>query len=68
MTAATKSAARRKVRTELKQGRLVKQPCVVCGDAEVEAHHEDYAKPLEVVWLCRDHHAWVHRKPRWWHE
>jgi hypothetical protein len=42
-------------------GALVREPCLFCGDPNVEAHHHDYAKPLEVTWLCRDHHALVHR-------
>jgi hypothetical protein len=24
-------------------------------------HHPDYAKPLNVVWFCREHHLAIHR-------
>ena len=41
------------------QGKVVKQPCS-CGDAKVEAHHEDYSKPLDVVWMCRQCHINLH--------
>lgn len=40
----------------VKVGRLVKQPCEVCGDEEVEIHHIDYFDPLDVRWLCFVHH------------
>lgn len=43
----------------LRDGILVKKPCEVCGDSYVEAHHCDYDKPLEVMFLCPKHHqAW----------
>lgn len=48
----------------LREGKLVKQPCGVCGEAEVEAHHPDYDKPLEVVWLCKKHHHAEHVRLR----
>lgn len=32
-------------------------PCFRCGCLDTEAHHGDYSKPLEVIWLCRKHHA-----------
>jgi hypothetical protein len=43
------------------KGRLQRQPCAVCGSKVVDGHHPDYAKPLEVLWLCRRHHMEQHR-------
>lgn len=43
------------VNNAVRDGRLFKQPCH-CGSVKVEAHHEDYSKLLEVVWLCKRHH------------
>jgi len=42
--------------------KLERQPCEVCGDLNVHAHHDDYSKPLDVRWLCRSHHGAVHRR------
>ena len=36
--------------------KLTPQPCEVCGKVKVQGHHEDYSKPLDVVWLCLRHH------------
>lgn len=44
----------------LRRGKIVRQPCAECGAAEVEAHHADYARPLEVTWLCRECHLRRH--------
>ena len=43
------------------RGKLQKKPCEVCGAEKVEAHHPDYTKPLDVMWVCRKHHADIHR-------
>ena len=43
-----------------RRGILVKEPCEVCGSHETEKHHDDYDKPLEVRWLCRQHHLEHH--------
>ncbi len=40
----------------LKIGFMEKEACEDCGDENTEAHHPDYTKPLEVVWLCSLHH------------
>ena len=44
----------------LEKGTLKKEPCVICGEEKVDAHHENYSKPLEVIWLCRKHHRRLH--------
>lgn len=55
-----KIAARVKVCKAVSSGILKRCPCSVCGNADVEAHHEDYNKPLDVVWLCAKHHDAIH--------
>jgi hypothetical protein len=52
--------AHNKVAYAIKKGALVKQPCTVCGSDQSHAHHEDYTKPLEVIWLCAIHHKERH--------
>lgn len=46
----------------LRDGRLQKLPCWICGSSDVEAHHPDYDAPLSVVWLCAAHHKEIHLK------
>lgn len=41
----------------LRSGILRKLNCEVCGCKKSNAHHDDYAKPLEVRWLCDIHHS-----------
>lgn len=57
----TKNLARMQLRYAVKIGAIEKTPCIVCGDKLSQGHHQDYSKPLEVVWLCSKHHAEVHR-------
>lgn len=43
---------------------LIKKPkvCSICGEEKrLEAHHEDYTKPLGVKWLCRQCHFDIHK-------
>jgi len=53
----THTNAYRCVEMALKSGVLVKPTeCSACGcpdtERRVEAHHHDYTKPLDVIWLC----------------
>lgn len=58
-----KRKAQIKVGNAIRDGKLVKQPCERCGAAErIHAHHEDYSKPLDVMWLCRPCHGVRHRE------
>lgn len=56
-----KLRAKEKVRYAIKKGLMKIKPCEVCG-GKAEAHHEDYSKPLDVLWLCHTHHMNVHKK------
>jgi hypothetical protein len=46
----------------LKRGKIQRQPCERCGAEPAEGHHPDYSKPLEVRWLCVQHHIEQHRQ------
>lgn len=45
----------------IRDGRLIREPCEVCGEVDAQAHHDDYSKPLDVRWLCTTHHAEWHK-------
>lgn len=59
-----KAKAHGAVYRALRDKKLVKYPCVVCRKTVVNAHHEDYSKPLEVVWYCPTHHSARHKELR----
>jgi hypothetical protein len=48
--------ARKRVYMAVRSGKLKRSPCY-CGEVQVEGHHKDYSKPLEVIWLCKKHHS-----------
>jgi hypothetical protein len=62
LKSATKSAVWRAVRA----GRLLKPTACSCCREKVivYAHHEDYSKPLDVIWLCRQCHNDLHVRKR----
>lgn len=49
------------VSNAIRDKKLFKEPCEICGSEDTHAHHDDYAKPLNVRWLCPVHH-------RQWHD
>ena len=61
---AAKSKARSITKQYVKSSVLKKYPCRDCGALKVEAHHEDYSKPLEIIWLCKRCHARLHLKQK----
>lgn len=59
----SRKIARSRAMRALQRGALEAQPCEVCSSTDVEMHHDDYSRPLEVRWFCRDHHLDEHYDP-----
>lgn len=59
-----KEGAHNMVNGAIALGLLKHQPCEVCSDKRVIAHHDNYLPEhaLDVRWLCRQHHGEQHRK------
>ena len=58
-----KHLARARVNYYIKKGTLVKpDTCEDCGEntKDLEGHHEDYKKQLEVNWICKNCHEKRH--------
>jgi hypothetical protein len=51
--------ARKRVVKAIRDGELEKKDkCEQCNlKKKLQGHHEDYSKPLEIVWLCSSCHA-----------
>ena len=50
----------------MKSGKIIKPNfCWLCDKkCEPEAHHYDYSKPYDVIWLCSEFHHKVHKNTR----
>lgn len=58
-----KRAAQLIVQKAIRAKKLSPKPCERCGFAlGVHGHHEDYSKPLDVIWLCKKCHGQRHRE------
>jgi len=55
-----------RVNDAIRAGKLVRQPCVVCGKEPTQGHHDSYQEKdwLDVRWLCAQCHSDHHRKLR----
>jgi len=57
-----RTAAHSSVARAIRNGSLFRLPCVRCKEEKSVAHHEDYDKPLEVMWLCQPCHKQRHKE------
>lgn len=60
-----KGIASQKLRSAVRYGKIVRQPCEVCQTPKAQGHHTDYSKPLDVKWLCPKHHREEHLFEPW---
>lgn len=44
------------INNAIKSKKLFREPCEICGSEFTHGHHDDYDKPLNVRWLCSEHH------------
>ena len=45
----------------LRDKKIKKKKCLFCKNLNTVAHHHDYSKPLDVMWLCRTCHKKIHK-------
>jgi len=58
-----KIKARQQVSDAVRKGKLMRGSCTVCGSYKnIDGHHEDYSKPLDIVWLCKPCHKARHKQ------
>lgn len=57
-----KAKAHAAVSYAVRNGKMKKLNCEVCGSCDSVAHHDDYDYPLSVRWLCQAHHIEWHTK------
>ena len=61
-TKVKENKARKAVYHAIKKEVLIKSDiCMICGlSGKIEAHHKNYDKQLEVIWVCRLCHGGIH--------
>lgn len=61
-----KRKARKLLGYAISSGLVIKSDhCEICfSNSNIHGHHEDYNKPLEVLWVCAKCHKGIHKKIR----
>jgi len=57
-----RNVAHSAVAKAIRNGLLVRMPCVRCNEEKTVAHHEDYDYPLAIMWLCQACHKQRHKE------
>lgn len=58
-----KKAASTAVGNAVRDGKMTKKPCEICGSTKrTHGHHDDYDKVYDVRWLCPQHHRDWHKE------
>lgn len=60
-----KHKAYKEYRVALSNGKIKQTDyCQICGikNMPLDGHHADYEKPLEVIWICKSCHMYIHKK------
>jgi len=58
-----KRVAHMAVKRALYSGELIKLAnCQRCPRKKIDAHHDDYDRQLDIIWLCRSCHRLRHRQ------
>lgn len=60
-----KALTQSRFKDAIRYGKIVRpEVCENCKEECIpHGHHEDYTKPLEVIWLCEVCHFYLHHKP-----
>lgn len=58
-----KIAVRNKLQYAVKSGKIIKpERCSICNTKDIiHGHHDDYNKPLDVIWVCKKCHDNIHK-------